>query len=344
MRYQRLGSSDLRVSAVCFGTMTFGTQNSEAEAHAQLDYALAHGVTFIDTDEMYSVPPDSASYGRSETIIGTWLRRQPRDRIVVATKISGPGRSLKWIRGGDLRFDRRSLRAALEGSLRRLQTDYVDLYQLHWPARNTPMFGQYRFDPAQERAATPIAETLEALGELVREGLVRQVGVSNEWPWGVMEFVRLAGIGLPRIVSIQNAYSLVNRSFELTLAEICHRERISLLSYSPLAFGHLTGKYLSDPQAPGRLNLFPGFGQRYAKPGLAPAVAAYAALARRHGLTPAQLALAFVYAQPFVASTLIGATTIGQLAENIGALAFSLGDELLGEIEHIHLSHSNPAP
>lgn len=345
MRYQTLGDSQLKVSAVCLGTMTYGTQNSEAEAHAQLDYAVDQGVNFIDTAEMYSVPPDAESYGKSETMIGRWLKHQPRERIVLATKASGPGRSLKWIRGGALAFTRQNLRTALEGSLRRLQTDHVDLYQLHWPDRNTPMFGQYRFDPTQERDTTSIRETLEALGELVGEGKIRHVGVSNEWPWGVMQFVRLAEEhGLPRVVSIQNAYSLVNRSFEATLAEVCFRERIGLLAYSPLAFGHLSGKYLADPAAPGRITLFAGFGQRYAKPGLAPAVAAYVDLARAHGLTPAQLALAFAYVRPFVASTIIGATTMAQLRENLGALAVELGEDLLREIETIHLTHSNPAP
>jgi aryl-alcohol dehydrogenase-like predicted oxidoreductase len=345
MQYRRLGTSDLRVSTLCLGTMTFGTQNSEAEAHRQLDFARDAGINFIDTAEMYSVPPTAESYGRTETIIGQWLKRQRREQIVLATKVAGPGRSLKWIRDGELNFDRRSLRAALDGSLRRLQTDYVDLYQLHWPARSTPLFGQYRFDMTQEAVGTPILETLQALAELVGEGKIRQIGVSNEWPWGVMEFVRLTGAhGLPRIVSIQNAYSLVNRTYELTLEEVCHREQVSLLAYSPLAFGHLSGKYLDDPQAKGRVTQFAGFGQRYNKPGLAPAVAAYVELARRHGLTPTQLALAFVCSRSFVASTIIGATTMVQLGENIDALSVRLTQALREGIERIHLLHSNPAP
>jgi aryl-alcohol dehydrogenase-like predicted oxidoreductase len=345
MEYRRLGKSDLQVSAICLGTMTFGTQNSEADAHRQLDFARDSGINFIDTAEMYSVPPTPASYGKTETIIGQWLKRQQRDQIVLATKASGPGRSLKWIRDGELNFDRKSLRTALEDSLRRLQTDYVDLYQLHWPARPTPLFGQYRFDMTQDAVGTPILETLQALAELASEGKLRQIGVSNEWPWGVMEFVRLAeSHGLPRIVSIQNAYSLVNRNYESTLEEVCHREKVSLLPYSPLAFGHLSGKYLDDPHAKGRVTQFAGFGQRYAKPGLEPAVAAYVELARRHGLTPAQLALAFVYGRSFVGSTIIGATTEAQLAENVGAYTVKLADVVLQEIERIHLLHSNPAP
>jgi aryl-alcohol dehydrogenase-like predicted oxidoreductase len=294
---------------------------------------------------MYSVPPNAESYGKTETFIGSWLKRQARDKIVLATKISGPGRSLKWIRNGELAFNRKNIRTAIEGSLARLQTDYVDLYQLHWPDRNTPLFGQYRFEPEKERAFVPLEETLAALGELVREGRVRHVGLSNETPWGVMEFLHQAGKhGLPRVVSVQNAYSLLNRTWEAGLAEIGFRESVGLLAYSPLAFGLLSGKYLADPQAGGRLNLFPGFAQRYSKPNVQPAVAAYAELARANGLTPAQLALGFVASRPFVASTIIGATTLDQLGENISACETSLGDDLLQQIESLHLRYSNPAP
>lgn len=345
MRFKQLGNSALQVSEICLGTMTFGAQNSEAEGHAQLDRAFAAGVNFIDTAEMYAVPPSAGSYGRSEEIVGNWLARQPRDRVVVATKAAGPGRGLDWIRGGPTAFDRGNLRAALEGSLRRLRTDHVDLYQLHWPARNQPMFGQWQYDPAAEREATPIRETLEALAELVREGKIRHVGVSNEHPWGVMEFVRLAREhDLPRVVSIQNAYHLLNRVFEGGLAEVCHREQVSLLPYSPLAFGTLSGKYLAQPPANARLSLFPGFGQRYAKPNVPPAVAAYADLARQNGLTPAQLALAFVCSRSFAASTIIGATTLAQLDENIAACALNLAPEVLAAIDAIHLRYTNPAP
>lgn len=345
MEFRRLGSSDLAVSEICLGTMTFGTQNTEAEAHAQLDYALTQGINFIDTAEMYSVPPCAESYGKTETYVGNWLRRQARDRIVLATKIAGPGRGMKWIRQGELGFDRKNLCDALEASLKRLQTDYVDLYQLHWPDRNTPTFGAYQFDPAKERPATPILETLEALAELVQAGKIRYVGLSNETPWGTMEFLRLAAArGLPRIVSIQNAYSLLNRTFETGLAEISFREDVPLLPYSALAFGHLTGKYLADPQAPGRVNLFAGFGQRYAKQSVRPATEAYCALACRHGLTPTQLALAFVRSRGFVASTILGATTTNQLRENIAAWEVPLSEEILDGIDAIHLRHTNPAP
>lgn len=345
MNNRPLGDSRLIVPDVCLGTMTFGQQTGEAEAHAQLDLALERGVNFIDTAEMYSVPPRAETYGVTETIVGKWLARQPRDRIILATKAAGPGRTMGYIRDGDLAFDRKNLRAAIEASLRRLQTDYVDLYQLHWPARNQPMFGQWQYDPALERPGTPIRETLEALAELVQEGKVRAVGLSNEHPWGVMQFVRCAeDYGLPRPVSIQNAYSLLNRVFEYGLAEVCHREKLGLLAYSPLAFGHLTGKYLADPAASGRVNLFKGFGQRYDKPGLAAAVAAYCELARETGLTPTQLALAFVRSRWFVASTIVGASTLEQLREDLDACALDLGADLLARIDQVHQRNANPAP
>ncbi|NJD35794.1 MAG: NADP(H)-dependent aldo-keto reductase [Betaproteobacteria bacterium] len=345
MQYTVLGNSDLKVSRVCLGTMTFGTQNSEADAHQQLDLALARGINFIDTAEMYSVPPDAESYGKTETYIGSWLKRQARDRIVLATKISGPGRSVKWIRNGDLAFNRKNIRAAIDGSLGRLHTDYVDLYQLHWPDRNTPVFGQYQFDPEKERDFVPIEETLSALAELVKEGRVRHIGLSNETPWGVMQFLHLAEKhGLPRVVSVQNAYSLLNRTWETGLAEIGFRENVSLLAYSPLAFGLLSGKYVADPRASGRLTLFKGFAQRYSKVNVQPAVAAYVELARAHGLTPVQLALGFAASRKFVASTIIGATMLEQLREDISACEAPLADEVLQQIEALHLRYCNPAP
>ncbi|MBL8395361.1 MAG: aldo/keto reductase [Candidatus Accumulibacter sp.] len=345
MQRRQLGNSALQVSEVCLGTMTFGQQNGESAAHAQLDRAFAAGVNFIDTAEMYPVPPRAATCGRTEEIVGGWLLGQARDQVILATKAAGPSRGLHWIRDGRLGFDLASLRLAVEGSLRRLRTDYIDLYQLHWPARNQPMFGQWQFDPAKEHVATGILETIEALATLAGEGKIRYFGLSNEHPWGVMEFVRLARAhGLPRPVALQNAYSLLNRVYESGLAELCHREQISLLPYSPLAFGTLSGKYLANPQAAGRINEFSGFGQRYAKPNVAPAVAAYAELAHRHGLTPVCLALAFVYSRWFVASTIIGATSLVQLDENLGALAVQLPPAVLAEIDQIHLRHTNPAP
>lgn len=340
-----LGRSNLMVPEVCLGTMTFGEQTAEADAHAQLDLALAHGINFFDTAEMYAVPPRRETCGASESIVGRWLKRQPRDKILLATKVAGPSRNLNWIRNGPPAMDRANIRAAIKGSLQRLQTDYIDLYQLHWPERNQPMFGQWQFDPANDRECTPIREQLAALGELVREGKVRHVGVSNEHPWGIMQFTRLAEeLGLPRIVSTQNAYSLLNRTFETGLSEVCHREQVGLLAYSPLAFGHLTGKYLSNPKTTGRLNQWPNFGQRYTKPNVVPATQAYAELAAKHGLTPLQLALGFVRSRWFVASTIIGASSLAQLQEALPAMLTPMPPELLREIDAIHLRYTNPAP
>lgn len=345
MELRNLGTSDLRVSSVCLGTMTFGQQNPEAEAHAQLDAAFARGVNFIDAAEMYPVPARADTYGHTESIVGSWLRGRPRDSVVLATKVAGPARNMAWIRGGPASLDRANIRAAVEASLVRLGTDYIDLYQLHWPARNQPMFGQWRFDPEGERPATPIEEQLAALAELVREGKIRYVGLSNEHPWGLMSFLRAADtLGLPRVVSVQNAFNLLNRVFEQSMAEVCFREKVSLLPYSVLGFGHLTGKYLDNPAASGRISLFPAFGQRYDKPGVQPAVAAYAALARQHGMTPTELAIGFVASQPFVGSVIVGATTVAQLEANLDACALRLDAGVLREIEAVHLQFPNPAP
>ncbi|OMG53970.1 aldo/keto reductase [Azonexus hydrophilus] len=340
-----LGRSELNIPEICLGTMTFGEQTDEADAHAQLDYALEHGINFIDTAEMYAVPTRVETYGASEAIVGRWLQRQSRDKIILATKVAGPARSLEWIRGGPLSMDRANIHAAVDGSLQRLQTDYIDIYQLHWPERNQPMFGQWQFDPEKERACTSIREQLETLGELVREGKVRHVALSNEHPWGISQFTRLADeLGLPRIVSTQNAYNLLNRTYEYGLAETCHREQVGLLAYSPLAFGHLSGKYLTDSAAPGRLTRWPFFGQRYAKPNVTAAVQAYADLARNHALTPTQLALGFVRSRWFVASTIIGASSLSQLKETLPATLTPMHAELLEAIDAIHLRYTNPAP
>ena len=268
-----------------------------------------------------------------------------REKRVIATKVAGPARSLEWIRGGPLALDRANIRAAVEGSLRRLRTDYIDLYQLHWPARNQPLFGQLPFDPARERESTPIRAQLEALAELVEEGKIRHVGLSNEQPWGLMEFVRLArDSGLPRVVSVQNAYNLLNRVYEYGMSEITLREDVALLAYSPLAFGHLSGKYLADPAARGRLTEFENFGVRYAKPGVRVAVERYAEIARRRGMSLTALALAFVYSRWFVGSTIVGATSVAQLAENLDAWHRRLDEDTLAEIEQVHQLHANPAP
>ncbi|OIQ76932.1 L-glyceraldehyde 3-phosphate reductase [mine drainage metagenome] len=342
----RIQLGTLHVTPVCLGTMTFGEQNTEEQAHAQLDEALAQGVNFIDTAEMYPVPARAETSGRTESYVGSWLRRQRRDAIVLATKAAGPGRGMAWIRDGELGFDAPQLQRALDGSLRRLGTDYVDLYQLHWPDRNVPLFGQQLFDPSAERDSVPLARTLLAIGELIRSGRVRHWGLSNETPWGLMRCLQLADVlGVPRPLTVQNAYSLLNRSWETGgLAEVGWREGVGLLAYSPLGFGVLSGKYLDDPNAVGRINLFGGFGQRYAKPNVEQAVAEYAALARRHGLTPTQLALGFTASQWCVGATIIGATSVQQLRENLDAMRLRLSPELRAEIDAIHQRWPNPAP
>ena len=344
MEYRQLGDSDLRVSALALGTMTFGEQNSEAEAHAQLDLAVARGVNFIDTAEMYPVAPRAETAHRTESYIGTWLKQQQRDKLIIATKITGPARGFGWIRNGP-RITRAHLHTAIEASLRRLQTDYVDLYQIHWPDRYVPMFGATSYDVAQERGSTPIAEQLQALAELVQAGKVRHIGISNETPWGVAEFVRCAEtLGLPKIVSVQNAYHLMNRTFESGLAEVCRHAQVGLLGYSPLAFGWLSGKYLADPNAKGRITLFPGFGQRYHKPNVPAATREYVRIANEAGLSPAQMALAYARTRWFISSVILGATSVQQLNENLGSAEVTLAAEVLEKIEAVHRVYPNPAP
>lgn len=343
MKYNKLGNSALQVSEIALGTMTFGQQNSLQEACAQLDYALAQGVNLIDIAEMYPVPGRAETQGRSEEYVGKWLTTQARDKLIIATKVAGPSRGFGWIRNGPQSLDRDNIMSAIDSSLKRLQTDYIDLYQIHWPARNVPMFGKSIYNPALEHPATSVEEQLSVLSELVKSGKVRHIGLSNETPWGVAEFLKVAErLGLQRIVSIQNDYNLINRSFEGGLHEMCYREQVGLLAYSPLAFGLLSGKYLRNPAAHGRITLFPEFGQRYQKPHVAAAVAAYAQLAEQYGLSPAQMALAFLRSRPFVSSTIIGATTMPQLQENLSAI--ELDAALLKAIEEIHLRYTNPAP
>ncbi len=344
MEYRKLGNSNLHVSALSLGTMTFGEQNSEAEAHAQLDFATARGVNFIDTAEMYPVAPRAETVHRTESYIGTWLKRQSRDKLIVATKITGPGRGFAWIRNGP-RITRDQVNAAIDASLGRLQTDYVDLYQIHWPDRYVPMFGATSYDVTQERDSIPIAIQLAALADLVKAGKVRYIGISNETPWGVAEFVRCSEkFGLPKVVSIQNAYHLMNRTFESGLAEVCRHANVGLLAYSPLAFGWLTGKYLADPKARGRITLFPGFGQRYAKPNVPAATREYMRIAQEAGLSPAQLALAYARTRWFVSSVILGATRIEQLEENLTSADIVLAPETIEKIEAVHRLYPNPAP
>jgi aryl-alcohol dehydrogenase-like predicted oxidoreductase len=346
MERKQLGRSSLNVSKVCLGTMTFGEQNTEADAHRQLDYAVERGINFIDTAEMYPVMGRAETQGSTERFIGSWLKaRGRRDDLVIASKIAGPNPNMAWIRGAAHDLDAANVRAAVETSLQRLQTDYIDLYQVHWPSRNLPIFGANSFDPQRERSSVPIEETLGALDELVKAGKIREIGVSNESSWGVCEYVKLAETrGLPRIATIQNLYNLTARAFETSLLdETCFRSDVSLLAYSPLAFGQLTSKYLDDPKAHGRLTIFPpNWSPRYVRPEVLQATREYAALARSHGMTPAQMALAWCYSRWFVGSTIIGATTIEQLKENIDAAEIRLSGEVVAAIDAIHARITNP--
>jgi aryl-alcohol dehydrogenase-like predicted oxidoreductase len=305
---------------------------------------VSRGVNLIDAAEMYPVPPRAETQGRTESFIGSWLKHQRRDSLIVATKIAGPSRGFAWIRNSP-RIDRQNLEAAIDSSLKRLQTDYVDLYQIHWPDRYVPMFGATSYDIAQQRDTVPIAEQLQALADLVKAGKIRHIGLSNETPWGVTEFARCAErMDLPKIISVQNAYHLLNRSFETGLAEVCHHLDVGLLAYSPLAFGWLTGKYVDDPNAKGRITLFPGFGQRYAKPNVPVASKEYMRIARQAGLTPATMALAFVRTRWFTSSTIVGATNLGQLKENLDSAEVVLSAEVLEKIEAVNKLYPNPAP
>ncbi|MCG8707276.1 NADP(H)-dependent aldo-keto reductase [Brenneria sp. 4F2] len=346
MLYHRIPHSSLEVSVLGLGTMTFGEQNSEAEAHAQLDHAIAAGVNLIDTAEMYPVPPRPETQGLTESYIGSWLKsRGGREKLILASKVAGP------VRGNDSgirpqqALDRKNIRDALDASLTRLNTDYLDLYQLHWPQRQTNCFGKLNYQYSDEKPVVTLLETLEALNEQVRAGKIRYIGVSNETPWGVMRYLHLAEKhDLPRIVSIQNPYSLLNRSFEVGLAEISQHEGIELLAYSALAFGTLTGKYLNGAKPAGARNtLFSRF-VRYSTPHTEQAIAEYVALAQRQGLDPAQMALAFVRQQPFVATTLLGATSVKQLQTNLDSLNLTLDKETLDELEAIHRRFTIPAP
>ncbi|AFZ10354.1 NADP-dependent oxidoreductase domain protein [Oscillatoria nigro-viridis PCC 7112] len=312
MEYKKLGDSDLSVSAICLGTMTYGQQNTVAEATQQLDFAIDRGINFIDTAEMYPVPGKPETQGKTEEYIGEWLAKQQRDKVIIATKVAGRStRRFNWIREGKNQIDRPNVEKALNDSLKRLQTDYIDLYQIHWPDRYVPLFGAPDYDIAQEHETVPILEQLEVFADLIKAGKIRYLGLSNETPWGVCEFCELAEKhGLPKVVSIQNAFSLTNRTFHLNLAETCRFKNVGLMAYSPLGFGLLTGKYLNGIPENSRLALFAGFGQRYDKTNLNDAVKAYVEIAGKHGISPAQMALAYVRSRWFVTSTIIGATSL----------------------------------
>ncbi|MDU6389124.1 MULTISPECIES: NADP(H)-dependent aldo-keto reductase [unclassified Pantoea] len=346
MHYHRIPHSTLEVSQLGLGTMTFGEQNSEADAHQQLDFALASGINFIDTAEMYPVPPRPETQGLTEQYIGSWLKaRGSRDKVILASKVAGPSRGADASIRPNQALDRKNIREALDASLKRLNTDYLDLYQLHWPQRQTNYFGKLGYQYSETTIPVTLLETLEALTEQVRAGKIRYIGVSNETAWGVMRYLQLAEKHeLPRIVTIQNPYSLLNRSFEVGLAEISQHEGVELLAYSSLAFGTLSGKYLNGAKPAGARNtLFSRF-TRYSGEQSQLAIAEYVALAQKHRLDPSQMALAYVRQQPFVASTLLGATTMEQLKINIDSFNLTLDADVLEGIEAIHRRYTYPAP
>jgi aryl-alcohol dehydrogenase-like predicted oxidoreductase len=352
MQHIALGGSDLRVTPICLGTMTFGEQVDTTSAHRILDHAIERGLNFIDTAEMYAVPARRETYGLTETIIGQWFAARPglRQRVVLATKVAGPSRGMDWVRGGSDDLKPAEIVQACDDSLRRLQTEVIDLYQIHWPNRNAPSFGQIYLDPGKDREYTSIQAQLEALGGLVKAGKIRHVGLSNETPWGLSEFLRIAQQqGLPQVVSVQNPYGLVNRVVDNGLDEVLHRSGVGLLAYSPLGFGTLTGKYDGpgpDEKLPelGRLARFASMrAQRWGRAETLAAARAYNALALEHGLTPTQMALAFCYRSWRVASTIIGVTTQAQLDENIVAWDTVLSPELLAAIDAIRWRWRDPA-
>lgn len=349
MQFKPLANTGILVPEICLGTMTFGEQNTQAEAFEQLDYALAQGINFWDTAEMYPVPPKPETQGATESIIGQWIaQRGGRDKLFLASKIAGPSQGGSHIRDGQTRFNAIDISSALDGNLKRLQTDYIDLYQLHWPQRPTNFFGKLGYENSEAQntqTVTSLQETLQALEAEIKKGRIRYIGLSNETPWGTMKFLQIAEqLGLSKFVSVQNPYSLLNRTYEIGMSEIAKYEGVGLLAYSPLAFGYLTGKFRNGARpANARVTLFSRF-SRYSNPESEWATEQYAQLAERHGLTPTQLALAFIKQQFFVTSTIIGATNLDQLKENIQAFEIDLSEDVLQGIQAIHQQQPNPAP
>ena len=345
MKYKKLGTTDLDVSLICLGTMTWGTQNSEKDAFEQMDYSLAEGVNFFDTAELYSVPPNSESYGKTEVMIGNWFeKRKNREKVILASKVAGPG--CKWIRGGKNNFDEKTIGEAIDGSLKRLKTDYIDLYQLHWPERSTNYFGQrdYTID-SNEGKWNSFESILEALEKFIKKGKIRFIGMSNETPYGFSKYIELSkSRNLPRMMSVQNPYNLVNRTYEVGMAEISIREKCGLLVYYPLATGALSGKYRNGKMPKNsRQALFKGW-ERHLNPLAMEAYEEYYKLAKEYDMTMAQLAQAFVNTRPFVTSNIIGATTITQLKENIDSVNIELSKEIMDKINNIHNNNPNPSP
>ena len=345
MKFNKLGNTDLDVSLICLGTMTWGTQNTEKEAFEQMDYAVGQGINFFDTAELYSVPPTPESYGKTEIMIGNWLeKRKNRDKIILATKVAGPG--CNWIRGGGNNFSEKKMTAALNDSLKRLKTDYIDLYQLHWPERSTNYFGKRDYTVDNDEGEWNSFESvLEALEKFIKIGKIRYIGMSNETPYGLSKYIELSkSKKLPRMMSVQNPYNLVNRTYEIGMSEISIREKCGLLVYYPLATGALSGKYRNGQMPKGsRQALFKGW-ERHLNPLAMRAYEEYYKLANEYGMTMAQLAQAFVNSRPFVTSNIIGATTMDQLKENIDSVNIELSDEIMSKINIIHNNNPNPSP
>ena len=342
MKYKKLGNTNLNVSLICLGTMSFGEQNTEKDAHEQLNFALDHGVNFIDTAEMYAIPPKEDTQGVTEKYIGSWIKKNlNRDKYIIATKVAGPG--MEYIRGGT-NLSKDHVARAIDSSLKRLNTDYIDLYQVHWPERKSNYFGQLGYTQSED-IGIAIEETLSALYDAIKAGKIRHIGISNETPWGVHEYLKLSeSKSLPKIQTIQNPYSLLNRIYEVGLAEMSYRENIGLLAYSPLGFGVLTGKYLNAMPDTSRLGLFGEWFTRYSNEKCHEATSKYSTIAEKYNISLCQMALAFVNTRPFVTSNIIGATTIEQLKENIESVDVSLSDEIIEEINNIHADIPNPAP
>jgi aryl-alcohol dehydrogenase-like predicted oxidoreductase len=345
MKYTTLPNTEIKVSKICLGTMTFGQQNTEAEGHAQMDYAVEQGVNFFDTAEMYSVPAREETYGSTEKIIGTWFKKTgKREEVVLASKIAGPNPNFSYMREKN-DFSPASIKYALDNSLQRLQTEYLDLYQLHWPERKTNFFGQRGFKVQDDAWEDNIHAVLDTLGGFIKEGKIKHIGLSNETPWGIMRFLEESKYNhLPRIKTVQNPYSLLNRLFENASSEVCMRENVGLLAYSPMAFGVLSGKFLAGESHPNsRLNLFPQM-SRYNSAQCAEATRLYQEIAHKNGLTLTELSLAFIEQQPFVTSTIIGATTKGQLKENIDTIKVTLSEDVLQAINAVQALIPDPAP
>ena len=345
MKYRKLGNTDLDVSVICLGTMTFGEQNSQKDGFEQMDYAVERGVNFFDTAELYAVMPRKETYGKTEEIIGNWFKeKKNREKIILASKISGNG--ISWIRKGNdnLKFDKKNIDLAIDSSLERLKTDYLDLYQLHWPERKVPKFGKldFEYDP-YDNEWTQIQEVLETLDRHIKSGKIRYIGLSNETPWGVMKFLQVAQENnLPRMMSIQNVYNLVNRVFDIANSEVAIRENCGLLAYSPLAGGRLSGKYISDSPKNARYTLWPSNFDRHHTQRGEVAISKYVELAKNNNIAPSTFANAYVNNRPFVTSNIIGATSMDQLKENIDSIDITLSKDILAEIEDIHLSDPNP--